>query len=138
MNKLLLALPVFTWSYFCYVWYKERKRKREQLSNYKKNNRVITYAVNRTVKGHCEVENIQELEVLTLNCSPLVDFLRGTQKSLDIAMMSFTINMLINILRELKENGVKIRLITDTFDNTKSMKDAGEIIMILNYSTILI
>lgn len=125
MIKHLMALPLLTWSYFFYIWYKEVTRKKEQLDYYKRNNCVITFAVNREIKGSKNIDNVGHISGLTSYYSPLLDFLKTTRKSLDIAMMTFSINILIKALKELKERGIRIRIIVDNFESSKNLRDSG-------------
>lgn len=125
MKLLLFTLPLITWSYFFYTWYTERKRNEEDTEYERKNNCVITYALNRNMRGWDEASTATTIDSLTIHFSPLLYFITTTKKSLDIAMMNFTIKVLIDALLELKKKGVKIRIVVDSLDNRSILKEAG-------------
>lgn len=123
---IVATLPILTWSYYIYIWNKIKKREKEKSIYHKKNNCVITYANNREIWGWIQPNpTIKSIGILTNHLDPIIDFINTTEKTLDVAVMTFTIKILIEALNKLKLRGVKVRIIVDSFNQTEAIKAAG-------------
>lgn len=129
MDKRIVfyTVPLFTWSYFLYIWKTQRKKAADEVLYYKKNNCVITYAVDRNIRGWFESNtNSINRNTFKMNFTPLLYFINSAKQTLDIAVMTFNINTLTEALSQLKDKGVVIRMIVDSCETASKVQSAGK------------
>ncbi|KAK5639329.1 hypothetical protein RI129_011821 [Pyrocoelia pectoralis] len=112
---VLIAVPVITWAQFFKEWYQQEKQNKQHLLFLKRHNCVVMYTRGKMTGWPSESttnQNENRLNVKELY-EPILYFIRTSKTSIDIAVMTISVECIIDELLEAVKRNVKVRIITD-------------------------
>ncbi|KAK5639330.1 hypothetical protein RI129_011822 [Pyrocoelia pectoralis] len=112
---VLIAVPTITWAQFFKEWYEQEKQYKQHLLFLKRHNCVVMYTTGKMTgwpSQNTTNQNENRLNVKELY-EPILYFIRTAKTSIDIAVMTISVECIIDELLEAVKRNVKVRIITD-------------------------
>lgn len=120
-------IPVYTWSSLIKCWFKLRKNWKEAKIFQDRHNCVVMFDMERGLSGYPHWKK-SKTNIIANRCEPILYFIRTAKKSIDIAVMVISSEVITEELLNAHKRGIQIRLLVDYYYGkfgVKKLEDSG-------------